>query len=242
MSVPSNLGRLLVPLAIGLLLFGLWQAVRLGMADIYRYQVRRDLAQWEDAGSVVDLDRWQRTWSYNQKSLSLDGDNPQYLNQAARVWEWRMFVAGRQSDDPRPIIQRAIEFQRKALRAQPVWPPSWAHLAVLKARKLELDAEFEAAVARGLELGPWEPGVHVMLVDIGMMRWPLLADRTREQVLTAFARRMSNPSTPAAWVDAVAGDVVFAQLCAASDLPALAGYGRTACERVLLSLRSRRVL
>ena len=222
--------RLLVPVVIGLLLLGVWLAGRIGIADIYRYQVRRDLAQWEASGSVVDLARWRRAWSYNQKSLSLDGDNPMYLNQAARVWEWRMFVTGRQSEDPRPIIQRAIEFQRKALRAQPVWPSSWAHLAVLKARNMEFDAEFEAAVERSVELGPWQPGVHIILVDIGLMRWNLLADSTRGLVAKAFSRRTSSEGSLAGWLESIEDEPVFTTLCEQSDLKSMQPEARLACE------------
>lgn len=78
-----------------------------------------------------------------------------------------------------------------AVIARPDWPYTWVQLAYVKLRLGEFDAEFDTALARGFELGPWRLDANRWLAEIGLRAWSSLNDDQREQALESVRRTVA---------------------------------------------------
>ena len=71
-----------------------------------------------------------------------------------------------------------------AVVMRPTSPYSWANLAWAKFHLKQIDAEFYRALDSAIRLGPWEPEVQFVVVDLGFALWDQLPAEMRPKILT----------------------------------------------------------
>lgn len=124
-----------------------------------------------------------------REAHALDPAQPNYLEDIARLYEYRARPLKAGDALAQGYLRQALEFQRAALRRRPGSPFTWVNIALLKAQLPELDREFESALRNAAMLGPWEPGVQLALADAGFRHWGTLSPETLA-ALRANAARM----------------------------------------------------
>lgn len=163
------------------------QAVGLGVSGLYA-----ELAQLEmersgmrtgppgarDVGHIE-----QRLYS----SLRYASGNPWTLEQLGALNLAKM----RASTVPREAVALTRDARtrfRQALVQRPTSPFLWANLALAKVYLDEIDAEFFAALAHAIELGPWEPIVQQVTVFVGLAAWQALDPGMRQALVRTLER------------------------------------------------------
>lgn len=90
-------------------------------------------------------------------------------------------VAGRGGGGQEYLAQAAVHFA-KAIELRPTSPYSWANLAATNYRMGDTGRQFETAIVRAAELGPWEPEVQRTVANYGLAVWDEVAPRTRAAI------------------------------------------------------------
>ena len=93
-----------------------------------------------------------------------------------------------------PSRREAYTHYKKAISLRPTWPYAWANLAMVKYRLGETDDEFYHAMHKADELGPWEPGVQSVIVDIGLHYWNSLSRSERTFILNMIDKSLHHSS------------------------------------------------
>ena len=91
-----------------------------------------------------------------------------------------------------PSRREAYTHYKKAISLRPTWPYAWVNLALVKYRLGETDDEFYYALHKADELGPWEPGVQRVIVDIGLHYWNSLSSDERKFVLNIIEKSLKH--------------------------------------------------
>ena len=86
-------------------------------------------------------------------------------------------------DADRSHWAKAREHYANAVVLRPTSPYSWANLAWTKFHLRQVDAEFYGALESAMRLGPWEPEVQFVIVDLGFAVWADLPVEMRSKVL-----------------------------------------------------------
>jgi hypothetical protein len=109
--------------------------------------------------------------------------NPDYLDLAGRLKVLKAGQPGVVGAEHRQLLESAAGDFRQALTSRPLWPYSWVNLLTAKDKHGQVDVEFNRALTRSAELGPWEPRVQLQVVDSGLRYWSRLggAERTLVQ-------------------------------------------------------------
>jgi hypothetical protein len=177
-------------LAVVLLLAGIHDAVRRGLADAYYTSARLTLAQALPEKGAPRPPELAAAIASMRHALALEPDNPHFVEQTARLRD--IATIGLPADDPalREGLKESLARYREAARMRPGSPYVWASIAALKARLDELDYEFYGSLQRADSLGRWEPAVQLALADVGLATWRLLPYSAKQLVLGAIERGM----------------------------------------------------
>lgn len=124
------------------------------------------------------------------KALGRFPNNPDYLDFSGRLLVLEASQPGVMGSERRELLESAARVFRQALEVRPLWPYSWANLLSAKDKLGQVDIEFNLAMNRSAELGPWEPRVQMQVVETGLRYWSRLggAERTlvQQKVLDAL--------------------------------------------------------
>ena len=116
--------------------------------------------------------------------------NPDYLELAGLLKQLRANLPGAVGRERRELLEAAAADHRSALEVRPLWPYSWVNLLSVKDKLGELDSEFNTAMKRAAETGPWEPRVQLQLIRSGVRWWDQLLTPERELVREAVQRAL----------------------------------------------------
>ena len=152
---------LLVLPAIALLAVASNTAFNLIRSEIWRYQTQEFLEFWQaktKADSNYEIS--QRDFDVTVKGIDNALDNAPFASELwvlkARVLElgFRHGLTQTQTVEPEDLTT-----WKEAILARPAWPYSWSEYASARSQHSLIDKEFEAALVRADELGPWEQKV-----------------------------------------------------------------------------------
>jgi len=107
---------------------------------------------------------------------------PDYQDFAGQLHELmadREGVVGQQRSD---LLETAAGHYRKALSVRPLWPYSWVNLLSVKDKLGQVDMEFNKALHRAVETGPWEPRLQLAVITTGLRRWDRLRRTERNLI------------------------------------------------------------
>ena len=179
-------------LSIGLLLGALALAVgggRLLLAGIAAWQAESFVRDWNQSGEAPSPRAWDTARAAADRAIRLyPGSNGDYLDRLGRIQEWRHFDLPFGHPDAESSRRAALAAYRQAVQARPDWPYSWTQLAYVKLRLGEFDSEFDEALERGFENGPWRLHVNRQLAEISLLGWPQLSPLQRQRGLESMRR------------------------------------------------------
>ena len=93
----------------------------------------------------------------------------------------------------RELLESAADHFRQSLAVRPLWPYGWVNLLAAEDKLGQVDMEFNLALRRSAETGPWEPWVQLQLIDSGLRHWGRLGRAeqalVRQQVSSALKVR-----------------------------------------------------
>jgi len=190
---PNNLkidGQTLTALSVLLLaLLSLSAGACMLLAGLARYQADAFIEAWEKRGVEPQAQAWNIAHAAAQRAVAFyPVANGDYLDRLGRVQAWRHFrhpVTDLQAQHSR---QAALHAYQASVVARPTWPYTWARLAHTKLLLQQIDSEFDEALNRAFELGPWRIGVNRELMNIGFNAWPKLSENQRLAILKSARR------------------------------------------------------
>jgi len=182
-------GGLAVLVWVPLALAALWLA-----AGAAAYLAATWAEIWEAAADRLPAASTERLAKAEQGftwAIRLNPLHPDHRQGLARVIETRGARLPLGSPAARDLYYRALTEYRTAARARPSWPITWLALARVKARLGSLDSDFDAALARGTALGPWDPRTQELALGLGLPLWDRLSPQARGTVLGALRRGLT---------------------------------------------------
>lgn len=172
---------LLVLTCVAAILFGIsWS-----WADYQSARANYIVASWQRGDKVTETD-WQRAHNHISSALFFRPGNAAYLEDMAELHHWRSAQKGITAAELDQNLEQSLRFYRSAITERPLWPYAWGNLALIKAQLRLWDGEFETALQRAQELGPWEPGVQLAVHEAGLISWRQLNMSARQLVLNNF--------------------------------------------------------
>lgn len=133
------------------------------------------------------MSHWTDAYAHLAAAARMDPDNPLVTTDIGMLTAEMALqpAAGRLGT---PLRRESLGVFRKVVRQRPTWPFAWGQIAVLKYNLGEFDPEFSDALRRTAELGPAEPDLQRMVVEIGLGEWARLGTGERAAV-TGMLRR-----------------------------------------------------
>ncbi len=185
-----TISRVLSLIAIPCLLYLTYIAGSWGLADIYARSSITVLDKWRYGKKILDGDDWDKLRADLSYALEHDPDNPNIHQYLALALEGRFANTAPKNKEAMPSRREAYAHYKKAISLRPTWPYAWMNLALVKYRLGETDDEFYHALHKADELGPWEPGVQSVIVDIGLHYWNSLSRNERKFVLNIIDKSL----------------------------------------------------
>lgn len=131
---------------------------------------------------------WGRAYDDQAAAARWDGGNPLQSEMLVSLQSDRARQPGLDHRQRTLLWRASLEMLRANVRQRPTWPFAWGEMARLKALLGQYDAEFAVALRKTAELGPAEPNLQRMAVEVGFGAWYLLGSVERAAV-TGMLRR-----------------------------------------------------
>ena len=190
--IPEKYRRaVIVAPLVPLLLFLLWLSTSRAVSSGIDYFIERALDRWSETDRKPSMEQWQEAEKLLSLAVSLSPKDPRLMSHGAQLYEWGAWLVRDDNDAHNARIQRALDFHRRGLRSRPAWPYAWADFAAAKARTDTFDDEFQHAYKNAAELGPWEVGVQLELVGIGLKNWRKLTSDNRDRLLRVIENALA---------------------------------------------------
>lgn len=206
----SRLRRPLIVLA-GLLLaaYALW-ALLWAVADVAHFRAQGWVEAWGNLSQQaakagygyrpLEAD-WQEARADAETALRLSLGSPDYRDTLGQIYESREMDLLPGDPAARDNRLKALALYRESARQRPAWPYTQAAIALTKYRLNEPDAEFDAALRKTMQLGPWEPDLMILVADVGSELMVRLSPASRQLVLDTIVRSASRPRNKAGKVN-----------------------------------------
>ncbi len=173
-----------------LLLFVMFSATRIGIADFLSGYIRKEIAAWSSGKVPLDVSDQAEVSRVLVVAQLISPGNPDHYEDMARLDLVRSGMPGITGAERTGLLRRGLVSIRRAIVLRPASPYSWAILLRLKNELGEYDAEFRRSLERTVTLGPWEPELQLVVADIGWSAWAGLPDAEREMVSENLVRGM----------------------------------------------------
>ena len=181
---------LLVLPAIAILALAINTAWNLIQSEIWRYQTEDFLAFWQ--AEIKD----DRNYTINQKDfdVTVNGIDKALANapfaSELRVLKARVLAQGFQHGLTLVNTVEPVDLTawKEAILARPAWPYSWSGYASARSQHSLIDQQFEAALVRADELGPWEQQVMENATVLGRYYRGWLSEPVQQRLDDSSAR------------------------------------------------------
>lgn len=164
-----------------LLAFVLFSAFRAGMASLIWFKTSHSLDTWHSARRMPTADQFEAVVKQIDFALFLTNSDPKLYENKARLRLVSAQFSADNSVEREAQLRSGLSEIQTALRLRPISPYSWAIFLSIKRDLKEYDGEFRHALHRVIELGPWEPLLLPVLIDVGSSAWSSMP--AKEQVL-----------------------------------------------------------
>jgi len=143
---------------------GFFSAFRFGAASLDYYHVRNAIEQWQDSGELDNIEHYLSVKNAIQTARALHKSNPLYMDLSGQVIEWGV-ISGFESDIQ---LLNAKQDYLAASKVRPLWPSTWANLAMIKWRLQEFDDEMLTFLRKANNYGSQTPEVHMLFSRLGV--------------------------------------------------------------------------
>ena len=128
-------------------------AIKYALANLCYLKVDAYLSRWQESQELTkeELDDALAT---SDSMLMLHGHHPQYLNTAAKVYEWQAFKYLQNSSLSRVNLNKALALYQQSAALRPHWPLTWVYMANIKSKLGALDEDFYLYVNNAVFYGP----------------------------------------------------------------------------------------
>ena len=174
-------------LGLPLLAYAAYEAGRRGLADWTSMRWRYEVTVWSAKRTVPSHEQWQRAVDMFGAALKLNPENPSlydFLGTAYDLGSVVFFPGGQWS----VYSEYALLNFRHAASLRPISPYSWANVATVKYQLGQVDDELFRALALAMRFGPWEPGVQIIVSDLGFAAWDRLTPELQAQIRENWRR------------------------------------------------------
>ena len=138
------------------------------------------------AGVAIDAQAANEVLASLTWAQSIDPGNPAMAEHLGGAYT--IDVQDKREAAPPGAVMRqwpqSFEQYSRAVVLRPTSPYSWANRAWTKYYLGQVDNELYAALQNAINLGPWEPEVQFVVVDLGFALWDEMPIDLRPQVLT----------------------------------------------------------
>lgn len=172
------------------LLFVIYSAARIGVADLLSGFARNKMNAWSSSAVRPDAAALESIARALNVARKIAPDNPDYLEYLVLLTSVRADMPGINDAEKNAQLAQGLLLIRQAIALRPASSYSWATLLLLKRAHGEYDAEFRHALERAVTLGPWEPYVQRVVADAGMSAWAALPRAEQEMVRENIVRGM----------------------------------------------------
>jgi len=184
----SLLGKTMVIGAMVGLIYSSYLAALWGWADVLFRQSKYQMAQWEEPG--------QPTANLLETALRLNPGNPELSEQLGIVYHWQARHLAETSTEKQNSYRQALAHFHKAARLRPVYATSWVHVALLKHRLNQHDADLFVALKNAATAAPWNTYVQRIVIKVGLASWHKLPEDTRIILITTLERGINRQPEP----------------------------------------------
>lgn len=181
---PSSYLLLLVLLVC---LWGIYHAARMGIGDAVAHKAEFAVERWDEEKRMPTVEEVESALLDARSALSWEPHNPDYHDLVAQILIYKGLLHWADGSF-NEITEESIALYKRSLELRPRWPYAWARFALVKAYRSEFDAEFENAVERAVQYGPWDPGIHVTLAEAGVYSWHKLSIPMRKLIAANIHR------------------------------------------------------
>ncbi len=180
-------------LALGLLVVAAaaYHGGRAALADLITLQARWQIGQWRAGkGLPPEPEKWRAVRDDLQQALRLTPDNPQLYDDLGYLYALRAYRALNLPELARPLMQQALDYYRQASLRRPMSPHTWVNIALARHYLGQNGPELWQAFDLAMAYGQNEPAVQSGLAEIGLARWPMLAEERKAALRAAYARAL----------------------------------------------------
>lgn len=143
---------------------GLFSAFKFGSASLDYAGVKNTIDEWQENASVQSKQEYEDVQTTMLEINALHGANPFYIDVAGQVQEWGA-VSGFANKE---ALQDAKANYLAATKLRPLWPVTWANLAMIKWRLQQFDDEMLGFLHKANDLGPYSTEVHLLFTRLGI--------------------------------------------------------------------------
>ena len=166
-----------------------------------------------------DLVKFERAMAWLNRAEGRRGALPDQSDLRGQLLYWRAIHFAEPGPERGEGLAEATREFRRALAQRPAWPYFWANLALAKAEAGLFDEEFDRAVRRVYETGPWEPQLQLMMIRLGFVEGSRVGPESRALMDRLMVNAVqTQPLQVMALADSPSQ---MAQICEVIDNPAL---------------------
>lgn len=143
---------------------GFLNAFRFGGASLDYYLVRNAIDTWQLNSHIQTKAEFELAKSAIYTAKILHRSNPLYMDLSGQIKEWGV-VSG---FDQKNGLTHAKDNYLQATKIRPLWPVTWANLAMIKWRLQEFDEEMLGYLFKADKLGPQTIEVHILFSRMGL--------------------------------------------------------------------------
>lgn len=171
-----------------LLAFVLLSALRVGLASLISLNADRSLHEWHLTRRMPTSDQLEAVEKKLDLALFLTNSDPRLFENRTRLRLLRTQLSAGSSVEKDSQLRVALSDIRTAIRLRPISAYSWVILLAIKRDLKEFDGEFRLALHRAIELGPWEPLLLPVLIDVGSSAWSSMPAGEQALIQQLFIR------------------------------------------------------
>ncbi len=205
MSHRSLLAHALTLLLIAALCVGTVVMARRGIADYYARQGEIIMDSWSEDTAPSDASV-NEVIRLSEQALSYAPTHPTYLH---RLGQMHSALQRRDPIGNAAHGEISLKYLRDSSAARPQWPHTWAELVLIKVASEQFDVELHEAILKATRYGPWEPIVHKLVTQAGIVAYAQLPAGVQTAVRGNIERglRSPGPGQPMRVVRALRGSV-----------------------------------
>lgn len=159
------------------------------VADASKEDAQYFIERWRAGRLVLAPARLDELQAQLNRGLAVDSENAKLEEDLARLLAWR---AERASLVDPVVRARLAEMRDRCAHAAALRPTSeraWASVAASRYLLGQIDAEFAAAMELSLRYGPWNQGVQMNVIRVGLAAWTFLPATLQAQLRQAIHRQ-----------------------------------------------------